>query len=409
MHRHIEISGSHLSDDPNTHGEASHREDDLDDLQKSPQSTNLGCIAICTVGELFGGVERHVLGIMSGLVAQGVRILLVLFHDGELAAQARGQGIEPIILSNNNRTLLATSQHLAQILNQRDIRIVHTHGYKAMVFCSVARLWHRFALVKTEHGLPEPMTGGLIRALRNRFYYFSDSVATRIAHTTVCYVTDDLRSHYRQAHSGLPTIVIPNGVTNMDRCQFSCPSEMRNGWFNVVMIGRLEIVKGPHLAIEAIASERMPQDIRLHIIGVGPCETELRTLAEARGITNRVHILGFRRNVFDYLAHCNVLLMPSQHEGLPYTLLEAMALGIPIVAARVGGLAEVIQDGSTGLLVPPQDSAALTRAILRLYEDPALRSRLGEQARLLQQTRYSLQAMTERYLAIYRKVVGSSG
>jgi glycosyltransferase involved in cell wall biosynthesis len=135
----------------------------------------------------------------------------------------------------------------------------------------------------------------------------------------------------------------------------------------------------------------------------------LRTLAEARGITNRVHILGFRRNVFDYLAHCNVLLMPSQHEGLPYTLLEAMALGIPIVAARVGGLAEVIQDGSTGLLVPPQDSAALTRAILRLYEDPALRSRLGEQARLLQQTRYSLQAMTERYLAIYRKVVGSSG
>jgi glycosyltransferase involved in cell wall biosynthesis len=135
----------------------------------------------------------------------------------------------------------------------------------------------------------------------------------------------------------------------------------------------------------------------------------LRTLAEARGITSRVHILGFRRNVFDYLAHCNVLLMPSQHEGLPYTLLEAMALGIPIVAARVGGLAEVIQDGSTGLLVPPQDSAALTRAILRLYEDPALRSRLGEQARLLQQTRYSLQAMTERYLAIYRKVVGSSG
>lgn len=409
MHRHIEISGSHPSDDPNTHGAASDREDDLDHLRKSPYSTNLERIAICTVGELFGGVERHVLGIMSGLQTQGVSTLLVLFHDGELAAQARGQGIEPIVLSNNNRTLLATSQHLAQILNQRDIHIVHTHGYKAMVFCSVAHLWHRFALVKTEHGLPEPMTGGLIRTLRNRLYYFSDSVATRIAHTTVCYVTDDLRSYYRQAHSGLHTIVIPNGVTNVDRCQFPCPSEMRNDWFNVVMVGRLEIVKGPHLAIEAIASERMPQDIHLHIIGVGPCETELRTLTKARGIANRVHILGFRRNVFDYLAHCNVLLMPSLHEGLPYTLLEAMALGIPIVATRVGGLAEVIQDEGTGLLVPPQDPAALTRAILRLYEDPALRSRLGEQARLLQQTKYSLQAMTERYLAIYRGLVESSG
>lgn len=409
MQRDIEISGSYLSEDPNTHGEASYREDDLDHLRKSPYSTSPECIAICTVGELFGGVERHVLGIMSGLMAQGVNTLLVLFHDGELASQARGQGIEPIVLSDHNRTLLATSQHLAQILNQRDIRIVHTHGYKAMVFCSVARFWHRFALVKTEHGLPEPMTGGLIRTLRNRLYYFSDSVATRIAHTTVCYVTDDLRSHYRQAHSGLPTIVIPNGVTNMDRCQFHRPSEMRNDWFNVVMVGRLEIVKGPHLAIEAIAAERMPQDVHLHIVGVGPCETELRTLAEARGIANRVHILGFRRNVFDYLASCNALLLPSLHEGLPYTFLEAMALGIPIVAARVGGLAEVIQDESTGLLVPPQDSAALARAIIRLYEDPALRSRLGEQAQLLQQTRYSLQAMTERYLAIYRELVERNG
>ena len=409
MHRHIGISGSHPSDDPNTHGEASHREDDLDYLRKSPYSTSLQSIAICTVGELFGGVERHVLGIMSGLQTQSVSTLLILFHDGELAAQARGQGIEPIVLSNNNRTLLATSQHLAQILNQRGIRIVHTHGYKAMVFCSIARLWHRFALVKTEHGLPEPMTGGLIRTLRNRLYYLSDSVATRITHTTVCYVTDDLRLHYRQAHSGLPTIVIANGVPDMDRCQFPCPSEMRNDWFNVVMVGRLEIVKGPHLAIEAIASERMPRDVRLHIVGIGPCETELRTLAKAHGVADRVHILGFRRNIYDYIANCNILLMPSLHEGLPYTLLEAMALGIPIVGARVGGLAEVIQDESTGLLVPPQDSAALTQAILRLYEDAALRSQLGEQARLLQQDRYSLQAMTERYLAIYRELMESSG
>jgi glycosyltransferase involved in cell wall biosynthesis len=191
----------------------------------------------------------------------------------------------------------------------------------------------------------------------------------------------------------------------MDRSQFPSPSEIRNDWFNLVMVGRLDIVKGHHLAIEAIASERVPQDVHLHIVGSGPSETELRTLAEARGVANRIHLLGFRRNVFDYLAHCHVLLMPSLHEGLPYTLLEAMALGIPIVASRVGGLAEVIQDERTGLLVAPQDSAALTRAILRLYDDSALRSQLGEQARRLQQTSYSLRTMTEKYLTIYRELV----
>jgi len=408
MQRHIEISGSRSSDDLNTPGEASHHEDGLYHPRKSLRSTNLQCIAICTVGELFGGVERHVLGIMNGLQAQGVSTLLILFHDGELAAQARAQGINPIILSDHNRTLLTTSQQLARILSQRDIRIVHTHGYKAMVFCSVARLWHRFALVKTEHGLPEPMTDGLIRTLRNRLYYLSDSIATRIAHTTVCYVTDNLRTHYGHAHSGLSTLVIPNGITTMDRCQFSRPPEIREDWFNLVTIGRLDIVKGHHLAIEAITSESVSQDVHLHIVGVGPLETELRAFATAYGVADRVHILGFRRNIYDYIANSNILLMPSLHEGLPYTLLEAMALGIPIIAARVGGLAEVIQDESTGLLVPPQDSGALTRAILRLYEDTAFRSRLGEQARLLQQTRYSLQTMTERYLAIYRELEKSS-
>jgi len=346
---------------------------------------------------------------MSGLVAQGVSTVLVLFHDGELAAQARRQGIEPVVLSNRNRSLLATSRQLAQILNQHEIHIVHAHGYKAMVFCFVARLWHRFAMVKTEHGLPEPMAGGPIRTLRNQLYYFSDSAATRIAHAAVCYVTEDLRTYYQHAHASLRTIVIPNGVANMDRRQFPRPPEMREDWFNLLIVGRLETVKGHHLAIEAIAAESVPQDIHLHIVGIGPREAELQALAKARGIANRVHILGFRRNVYDYIAHCNILLMPSLHEGLPYTLLEAMALGIPIVASRVGGLAEVVQDERTGLLVPPQDAKALAQAIARLHDDPAFRSQLGDQARRLQQAMYSLEAMTERYLAIYWELAPSSG
>lgn len=409
MQRHIETSSSPPSESPDIRGIALHREDDLDHFRKSHHSKNLECIAICTVGELFGGVERHVLGMMSGLQAQGVSTLLVLFHDGELAAQARGQGIEPIIVYNRNRALLATARQLARLFRQRNIHVVHVHGYKATVFCALACRWSSFAMIKTEHGLPEATTTGPLRALRNRLYYFLDCVATRIAHTTVCYVTDDLRAHYRSAHSGLRTTVIPNGVATMDQSQFPHPSEIRNDWFNLVMVGRLEMVKGHHLAIEAIASESVPQDVHLYIVGVGPRETELRALAKARGVEDRVHFLGFQRNVYDYISHSNVLLMPSLHEGLPYTLLEAMALGVPIVASRVGGLAEVVQEECTGLLVPPQDSAALTRAILRLYEDSALRSRLGEQARGHQETSYSLQAMTGKYLIIYRELVASNG
>lgn len=404
MQRDIGIVSSHSSDDPVSHDDASYSEDSRDGLKKAPPSGKLERIAICTVGELFGGVERQVLGLISGLAARGVSTLLVLFHDSELAAQARVQGVEPVILSPRNGSVLATSRQLARLFKQRDIQVVHVHGYKATVFCALARRWRSFVIIKTEHGLPEPTVAGSIRSLRNRLYYILEGAATRIAHATVSYVTEDLRARCSHAHVGLRTTVIPNGVANMDQSQFSCPAEIDKGRFNVALVGRLDIVKGPYTAIEAIASIHMPHDIHLYIIGTGPCEMELRALAEARGIANRVHIMGFRRNVYDYLAHCNVLLMPSLHEGLPYTLLEAMALGIPIVASRVGGLAEVIQDGSTGILIPPQDPKALAEAICRLHAEPVACFQLGDQARCLQQAKYSLEAMTESYLAIYRAV-----
>jgi glycosyltransferase involved in cell wall biosynthesis len=340
---------------------------------------------------------------MNGLVAQGVSVMLVLFHDGELAAQARGQGIEPVVLSNLNRSVFTTSLQLARLFKQHNIHAVHVHGYKATVFCALARKWFHFSMVKTVHGLPEPMAAGQIRAFRNRLYYFLECAAVRMAHATIAYVTEDLRSHHRRAHRDLRTMVIPNGVANMDRSQFPRPPELHHDWFNVIMVGRLDIVKGPHVAIQAIASEHVPQDVHLSIIGTGPCETELRILAETLGVTNRVHLLGFRRNVYDYLAHCHILLMPSLHEGLPYTLLEAMAFGIPPIATHIGGLAEVIRDGITGLLVPERDPASFARAIQQLHMDSELRMRLGEQARALQRSSYSLQTMAKHYLEIYRE------
>lgn len=358
-------------------------------------------IAICSVGELFGGVERHILSLLSGLQAHGIKALLILFHNGELAAQARDQGFEPIILSDQNRFLWATSQTLAGVLRQRQIRIVHVHGYKATVFCAMARRWHRFAMVKTEHGLPEPMAGKPLRALLDKFYHFLDTAATHMSAATVCYVTEDLRAHHARAHAGLRVVVIPNGVAIMNREQFERPPELRKDWFNLVIVGRLDTVKGHSIAIEALATHATPPDVHLQIIGVGPTENELRESAKMRGVTDRVHFLGFRRNVYDYLAHCDILLMPSLHEGLPYTLLEAMALGTPIIASQVGGVAEVVEHGTTGFLISIADFMALGSAVGELYNDPRVRKQIGENARRLQQVRYSLDAMSLRYLEEY--------
>jgi glycosyltransferase involved in cell wall biosynthesis len=246
------------------------------------------------------------------------------------------------------------------------------------------------------------MAGSPIRALRNRLYSGLDTIATRISASMVCYVTEDLRNYYRQAHSGLRVMVIPNGVQQLDRSQFPRPAELREDWVNLLLVGRLDMVKGHHIAIEAMANETISPDIHLHLLGLGPREEELRDLADSLGVAQRIHMLGFRRNVYDYIAYCDAVLMPSLHEGLPYILLEAMAFATPIIASRVGGLAEVLQDEATGLLIPPQDVTALAQAIRQLHDNPALGSQLGERARHLQQTKYSLEAMTKSYLAVYR-------
>jgi glycosyltransferase involved in cell wall biosynthesis len=247
------------------------------------------------------------------------------------------------------------------------------------------------------------MTGSWTRAWRDRFYRRVDGMATRAARAAVCYVTRDLEAHHQRSHAGLRTTVIPNGVASMDRSRFARPPELRADKFNLLIAGRLDLVKGHHVAIAALAEAGLPPDVHMCIVGDGPRERELRALAGAPGLAPRVHLLGFRRNIYDYIAYCDVLLMPSLHEGLPYTLLEAMALGVPIIASRVGGLAEVLEDEVTALLVEPRDPAALAAAVRRLKDDPSLGARIGTQAQSVQRAKYSLEAMAASYLAVYRE------
>lgn len=361
-------------------------------------------VVICTVGELFGGVERHVLGLLDGLSRAGVGSVLLLFHEGELAAQARHQGAEVVILPNSNRSIFATARKLAQFFKAKRATLAHVHGYKAAVFCGLSRSWYPLPIVRTEHGLPEPMSGGKIRMLKDRAYHLADRAATRLTCNAVCYVTKDLEAHACHAHQGLWQSVIPNGVHSMDQLDYVRPPELSHERFNLAIVGRLERVKGIQTAIEALCAECIPEDVQLHIVGNGPCEAELRTQAEVCGVGHRVQFLGFRRNAFDYLAHCDALLMPSLHEGLPYTLLEAMALGKPVIASNVGGLAEVLENSVTGLLVPPAGAGELATAIATLRYDEPLRRRLGQRAQDLQRSNYSLEKMAARYISVYRRL-----
>jgi len=362
--------------------------------------------ALVSVGELFGGVERHLLGLCTYLAQRaGIEPALVLFYDRELARQARALGLSPVILPARHPYSLACVDDLAAALHRSGANLAHAHGYRALVTGALAKWRGRSAipLVKTEHGRPEGLRRALPALSPAALRYAADRVATRRAARAVTYVTEAVARFYEQAHRGLSRRVVHNGIDPIERAGCPRPSELEAGGVNLGVVGRLSAVKGIPVALRALASPQVPENVRLYLVGAGPLDAALRREATDLGLGERVRFLGFRPDALHFIAHLDCLLMPSRHEGLPYTLLESMSLGTPVIGSRVGGIADVLQDGETGLLVPSEDPDALRRAILRITGDPGLGRALASAAARLQRSRYTLDDMGSRYLALYEE------
>jgi glycosyltransferase involved in cell wall biosynthesis len=145
---------------------------------------------------------------------------------------------------------------------------------------------------------------------------------------------------------------------------------------------------------------RFPR-LRCLVVGDGPLDGALRREAEALGLAGHCRFTGARPDVADLLAAVDVVVLPSLSEGLPFVLLEAMAVGKPVVATRVGGNPEVVEDGTTGLLVPPGDADALGAALARLLDDSAAAAAMGGRGQARVRERFTVRAMIEALEALY--------
>jgi glycosyltransferase involved in cell wall biosynthesis len=354
-------------------------------------------LAICSAGELFGGVERQILDLCTyWRRTHDVDPLVIIFHDHELAAQLRGRGIEPVVLLGGKYDIRLAGR-VADLVRRHGIDVVHVHGYRAMITCALARERVAFRIVKTEHGLPETGGGTLLTRTRTRLNARLDQLFTRRRADAVCYVTRDIASKYDAIHAGLDRYYVPNGIDPLNRDDYPCPPELQQPGVHIGMVGRVSAVKAVDVAIKAFAQVDPVLGARLWIIGTGPLLEEMKGLARELGVAERVRFLGFKANVYDYLAHLDILLMPSWHEGLPYTLLEGMSLGRAFVVSRVGGLQEVLDDGGTALLVGAGDAPGLGAALMSLARDQEQRSRLGTAAFGEQRQSYTLECMGGSY------------
>lgn len=291
--------------------------------------------------------------------------------------------------------------------------IVHTHSSKAgIIGRTAARLAGVAKIAHTPHVFPFEMDVG---KSQRRFYLFLEWIAAKW--TTLLIAVSDAEKATALEHglfnSGRTTVnangVEPGQWTSADageRAKQRGQAGISNDVFVVGMVGRFMPQKGHRILIEA--AEKLlgkNKDIRFVLVGDGELKNEIRDLAVTDGIEGKFHFFGQTDRIKSYYAMFDCLVLPSLWEGCPFTAMEAMAMGIPVIASSVGGVNEIIEDRVSGLLVPPADARALADAIEKLREDRRLREDLGEGGRQRVLEKFLLSDKIRNLEDIYQRLV----
>jgi glycosyltransferase involved in cell wall biosynthesis len=211
-------------------------------------------------------------------------------------------------------------------------------------------------------------------------------------------------------------VLLENGIDTrqytrtLDRATAKVQLGLGPNRFLIGAIGRLSAEKGFDVLVRAVhLSRSRGVDVALMIVGEGGQRRELEELANRLELRDRVHLMGYHADAARFFEAMDVFALASVREGLPNTLLEAMAMSVPVVATRVGGVATVIQHDHDGLLVEPGDERLLADALDRLRSDAALRDRLAAAGRSTVEERYSFAARMEKLARIYDDLMADDG
>jgi glycosyltransferase involved in cell wall biosynthesis len=342
----------------------------------------------------LGGSAENTVATMVALDGAGYRGPLavgVAESDRASVEDARRRGVTLLDVPALGREVgardLAALAQLWRLMRARRPAIVHTHTSKAgFVGRLAARLAGVPAVVHQPHG---HIFYGYYGAPRTAFYVALERLAARWTDRIVT-LTDrgteehlargiGRRAQYRSVPSGVPTAALRAAAP--DRAAARARLGLPAGAFVVAALGRLVPVKGLDFLVGALpALAAAIPSARLVLVGDGPERAALEAQARTLGVGDRVLVTGAAADVTVALAAADALAAPSRNEGMGRALVEAMALGLPVVAAAVGGIPAVVADGETGRLVPAGDAAALAAALIELGRDEALRAKLGAAA-----------------------------
>ena len=359
---------------------------------------------LVTRADPIGGAQIHVRDLAAAVQREGHAPTVLLSGSGPFVDDLRAKGIPVVVLRHlanpirPYQDLRALREVVAAL---RDLRpdLVTAHGAKVGILGRLAARRLGLPLIVTVHGWAcapgtPPIQATVSRWLERLIGPLANKVITvsefdRKFGLQARLVTE---SRVVTVHNGMPDVA-PEFRADPERS----PARL-------VMIARFEPQKDHATLLHALGDLR-GYAWELDLVGDGPQRLQMELLAQGLGIRERVHFLGQRRDVDRLLSRAQIGVLVSNWEGFPLSILEAMRAGLPMVATDVGGVAEAIDDGKTGYVVPQGQPAPLRDRIERLLSDPGLRAQLGINGRRRYEQHFTLDSLVSKTLAVYQDVL----
>ncbi|WP_326539092.1 TIGR03088 family PEP-CTERM/XrtA system glycosyltransferase [Pseudorhodoferax sp.] len=365
-----------------------------------------------------GGLENGVVNLINHMPADAYRhVVLALTEVTDFKQRVQRPDVEFIALHKPPGHGFWQLPRLFRIFRKLRPAIVHSRNLAALETQVAAWAAGVPVRVHGEHGRDVEDMDGSNRTYQRVRRFYKPFVQHYIA------LSRDLADYLRerigvpaarmsQIYNGVDTARFApavDGATAIEGCPFDPAQHLLFG-----TVGRMQTVKDQPMLAQAFVqalqlAPALRSRLRLVLVGDGPLRAQVQQILQQAGVADLAWLPGERRDVPAIMRGLHGFVLPSRAEGISNTILEAMASGLPVLATRVGGNADLVADGETGLIVPPADPAAMAQALVQLASEPQRARAMGEAGRRRVLERFSLQAMVRSYQTIYDQQLGRTG
>lgn len=352
----------------------------------------------------IGGAERMILD-LAGHIDRGRFDLEVASLHGKGPLGDRVRSLQTAYHDLGFGKPLCFPGRVRRLFKAEKYDVIQLHGDTAEVILRpLARQLGAAAVISTVHGLASfasPLRNRLLR--HNRRWVDLYISVSAMGEQMLIEKRGVAADRIRVIHPGMPAPGAKDGArAEAMRRELGIPA----GQLLVLTVANLRLLKGHFTILEAAARLKQAGPLQAVFVFVGEDRSggEVARRAAALGVADIVRFTGFQSRVHEFLNAADIFLLPSQSEGLPLSILEAMAMGVAVIATPVGGVPEIIADGENGLLVAPGDAAAVAATLRRLGGEENFRKAIGQAGRLSVEAKFNLRDMVEHYQLVYQQL-----